>query len=101
MRARGLRLSPKQTREACRWLERWTDWWRRYWRGPAWAPTTYLIVEGLRSCGENAMANDLARRFCRACAKGGMAENFDAKTGTGLRDRAYSWTASVFLLLAP
>lgn len=71
-----------------------------YWRGPVWAPTTYLIVEGLRSCGENAMAADLARRFCRACAKGGMAENFDAKTGTGLRDRAYSWTASVFLLLA-
>lgn len=72
-----------------------------YWRGPVWAPTTYLIVEGLRSCGEKRLANDLARRFCRACAKGGMAENFNAKTGAGLRDRAYSWTASVFLLLAP
>lgn len=72
-----------------------------YWRGPVWAPTTYLIVEGLRSCGETALAADIARRFCRACAKGGMAENFDAKTGAGLRDRAYSWTASVFLLLAP
>ena len=72
-----------------------------YWRGPVWAPTTYLIIDGLRSCGEDRMAKDLARRFCRACAKGGMAENFDALTGAGLRDRAYSWTASVFLLLAP
>jgi putative isomerase len=29
----------------------------------------------------------------------GMAENFDALSGDGLRDRAYSWTASVFLVL--
>jgi len=29
-----------------------------------------------------------------------MFENYDALTGRGLRDPAYTWTCSVFLLLA-
>ena len=29
-----------------------------------------------------------------------FAENFDALTGVGLRDRAYTWTASAYLMLA-
>jgi hypothetical protein len=34
------------------------------------------------------------------CEKSGFAENFDAETGTGLRDRAYTWTASSYLIFA-
>jgi hypothetical protein len=30
----------------------------------------------------------------------GMHENFDAITGDGLRDPAYTWTSSVFLIFA-
>ncbi|WP_188196411.1 hypothetical protein [Nonomuraea sp. SYSU D8015] len=30
----------------------------------------------------------------------GFAENFDARTGEGLGDRAYTWTASAHLILA-
>ncbi len=71
-----------------------------YWRGPIWAPSTMILVEGLRRCGEKELARETARRFCRTCAANGFAENFDAKTGAGLRDKAYTWTASVFLLLA-
>jgi putative isomerase len=71
-----------------------------YWRGPIWAPATLLIVDGLAACGERGLARSIARRFCNLCAAGGMAENFDALTGRGLRDRAYTWTASVFLILA-
>jgi hypothetical protein len=71
-----------------------------YWRGPIWAPSTMLIVDGLARCGEAAFAKDIARRFCDMVAKSGCAENFDALTGEGLCDRAYTWTASVFLLLA-
>jgi putative isomerase len=33
-------------------------------------------------------------------ARSGMAENFDAITGEGLRDPAYTWTSSVFLIFA-
>ena len=71
-----------------------------YWRGPIWAPSTYLIVDGLRRGGETALDDDIAQRFCRLCAQSGFAENFDALTGDPLRDKAYTWTSSVFLLLA-
>jgi hypothetical protein len=71
-----------------------------YWRGPVWAPSTYLVVEGLLDCGEHDLARTIAERFSRTCARNGMAENFNAVTGEGLRDRCYSWTSSVFLLLA-
>ena len=71
-----------------------------YWRGPIWAPSTYIAVCGLERCGEYELARDVAHRFCRLCAKSGFAENFDAVRGLPLCDRAYTWTASVFLLLA-
>ncbi|MDR1711685.1 MAG: hypothetical protein LBR58_07530 [Propionibacteriaceae bacterium] len=71
-----------------------------YWRGPIWAPSTYLILDSLRACGASALAKQIAESFCSLVAGAGMAENFDALTGAGLRDRAYTWTASVFLLLA-
>jgi len=71
-----------------------------YWRGPIWAPSTMLIVSGLRALGREALARKIARRFCRMCARSGFAENFNALTGEALRDRAYTWTSSVFLVLA-
>ena len=38
--------------------------------------------------------------ICRNVSRSGCAENFDALTGAGLRDRAYTWTASVMLVMA-
>jgi hypothetical protein len=70
-----------------------------YWRGPIWAPTTLVVVEGLRACGEAGLADDIARRFLELCARSGFAENFEATTGEPLRDPAYTWTASTFLVL--
>lgn len=71
-----------------------------YWRGPIWAPSTWLAVTGLDASGFPGLADTIAERFCRMCAKSGFAENFDALTGAPLCDRAYTWTSSVFLLLA-
>ena len=71
-----------------------------YWRGPIWAPSTMLVVSGLHAAGEKKMAAQIAQRFCRTCAKSGFAENFDALTGDGLRDRSYTWTASSFMVMA-
>lgn len=71
-----------------------------YWRGPIWAPTTLLAVDGLLNAGAGKLAGQISRRFCQMCAQNGFAENFDALTGKGLRDPAYTWTASVFLVLA-
>ncbi|WP_327287629.1 amylo-alpha-1,6-glucosidase [Streptomyces sp. NBC_01198] len=71
-----------------------------YWRGPIWAPATVLIEDGLRRTGHTDLADDISHRFRALCEKSGFAENFDALTGEGLRDRAYTWTASSYLLLA-
>ncbi|MGC4767373.1 amylo-alpha-1,6-glucosidase [Micromonospora sp. DT44] len=71
-----------------------------YWRGPIWAPSTVLVEDGLRRAGHTAIADDISQRFLALCEKSGFAENFDAETGAGLRDRAYTWTASSYLILA-
>lgn len=71
-----------------------------YWRGPIWAPDTLLLADGLANCGEKDFAKAIAKKFCDMVAKNGCAENFDALTGEGLRDKAYTWTSSVFLILA-
>lgn len=71
-----------------------------YWRGPIWAPSTIMIVDGLESSGEIEFARELKLRYCRMAARSGMSENFDAISGRGLRDPAYTWSASVFLIFA-
>jgi hypothetical protein len=73
-----------------------------YWRGPIWAPSTYLIVDGLRRGGHARLAEIIARRYLNmSCyiAKGNY-ENFDALTGMGLRAPGYTWSASVYMLLS-
>jgi glycogen debranching enzyme len=71
-----------------------------YWRGPIWAPATVLVEDGLRRGGHQRLADEISARFRALCEHHGFAENFDALTGTGLRDRAYTWTAAAYLLLA-
>ncbi|WP_328745304.1 trehalase family glycosidase [Streptomyces sp. NBC_00285] len=71
-----------------------------YWRGPIWAPATVLVEDGLRRAGHHRLSDEISARFRGLCETHGFAENFDALTGTGLRDRAYTWTAAAYLLLA-
>ena len=71
-----------------------------YWRGPIWAPSTLIVEDGLRRGGHAELADTVSARFRRLCEVSGFAENFDALSGAGLRDRAYTWTASVYLVLA-
>jgi glycogen debranching enzyme len=74
-----------------------------YWRGPMWAPATLLIEDGLRRAGHTDLTDltdDISTRFRRLCETSGFAENFNADTGAGLRDRAYTWTAAAYLILA-
>ena len=73
-----------------------------YWRGPIWAPSTYLIADGLRRGGYPELAGKIAKKYLNmSChvAKGNY-ENFDALTGRGLRAPGYTWSASVYMLLS-
>jgi hypothetical protein len=71
-----------------------------YWRGPIWAPSTVLVEDGLRRAGHTHLADEVSRRFRGLCDSFGFAENFNALTGQGQRDRAYTWSASAYLILA-
>ena len=73
---------------------------RGYWRGSIWAPTTLIVVSGLMETGETDLARTIAESFCTMCEQSGFAENFDALTGAAQFDPAYTWTSSVYLVLA-
>ncbi len=72
-----------------------------YWRGPVWAPSTYLIFDGLLKCGEIELARTIAQRFCDMVSKDAtFSENYDALTGKGQYDSGLTWTSSDFILMA-
>lgn len=70
-----------------------------YWLGPLWAPVTYLFIDALRANGYPDFAKRLAYRFFEVTKIGLMAENYDAFTGCGYDDQAFTWSACVFLQL--
>ena len=70
-----------------------------YWQGPIWAPVTYIAIDALYKAGYTEMADRLAEKFCELTLVGGMAENYNAETGTGNDDLAFTWPSAVFLLL--
>ena len=70
-----------------------------YWLGPLWAPVTYLFIDALRANGYSDFAKRLAYRFFEVTKIGLMAENYDAFTGCGYDDQAFTWPACVFLQL--
>ena len=71
-----------------------------YWRGPIWAPVMTMILDGLWQCGEKEFVKMIAKRYVSMIDNAGFPENYDSMTGSGNRDRAFSWTASSFLIIA-
>ncbi|UFN47514.1 hypothetical protein LPC08_16000 [Roseomonas sp. OT10] len=71
----------------------------RYWRGPVWAVVNWMIAEGLRRCGQEAMADRVAGDTRGLIAAEGFSEYFDPLTGQGIGGGTFSWTAAIWLLL--
>ena len=77
--------------------------WGQYWRGGVWAPTTYMVLRGLRACGEERAAARIARRLYNAVAcvwrhTGTFWENYAPETlsyGQPARPDFCGWTALV------
>jgi glycogen debranching enzyme len=72
----------------------------RYWKGPTWVNTNWLIVEGLRNCGEAEVAEALRELTLDLVDESGFAEYFSALTGEGYGAPEFSWTAALVLDLA-
>jgi len=72
------------------------------WRGPTWAPTNYMIFQGLRHYGYHAEARELATRlFDMALLKNPvLREYYNAETGEGLgQTRFWGFTALYYGML--
>ena len=72
------------------------------WRGPSWAPTNYMIFQGLRTYGYKAEAHELATRlFNMALLKNPvLREYYNAETGEGLgQTRFWGFTALYYGML--
>jgi hypothetical protein len=70
---------------------------RRYWRGPTWLNTTWLVAEGLRTHGEEALAQRLCGDMVALVAGAGFREYFNPRTGSGHGTSNFSWTAALLL----
>ena len=71
-----------------------------YVKGPAWAPPTVFIAEGLEQVDARDTASRLRKGFLDNCLRQGMSEHFDAHSGAAQGDPAYNWTAAMFLHFA-
>jgi neutral trehalase len=72
------------------------------WRGSTWAPTNYMIFQGLRQYGYQAEARELATRlFNMALLKNPvLREYYNAETGEGLgQTRFWGFTALYYGML--
>lgn len=66
------------------------------WRGKIWSPTNYLIYQGLKAYGFDAVASEFAKKsaelFMRSWKNFQLCpENFDSRTGEAGRQRYQSW----------
>jgi putative isomerase len=72
------------------------------WRGSTWAPTNYMIFQGLRKYGYNEAAKDLATRLFQMSVEKNavLREYYNAETGGGLgQTRFWGFTALYYAML--
>ena len=70
---------------------------RRYWRGPTWLNTTWLLAEGLRTHGDEPLAQRLCDDMVALVAGAGFREYFNPRTGSGHGTSNFSWSAALLL----
>lgn len=77
---------------------------QQYWRGTAWPPTNYMVYQGLKAYGFDAVAAEFAKKsaalFLRTWDNFQLCpENFDSRSGEGGGRRYQSW-GPLFALIA-
>jgi len=77
---------------------------QQYWRGTIWPPTNYLVYQGLKAYGFDAVATEYAQKslslFLRSWENFQLCpENFDSRTGEAGGQRHQSW-GPLFALIA-
>jgi hypothetical protein len=70
---------------------------RRYWCGPVWINMNWLIADGLRRYGFNALAQELDADSLALMQRSGLREYYDPRDGTGCGATQFSWSAALAL----
>lgn len=70
---------------------------RRYWRGPVWIILNWLLAEGLRRYGFEALAEELRRDSIKLIGRSGFWEHYDPRDGSGCGSPDFSWSAALAL----
>jgi glycogen debranching enzyme len=68
---------------------------KRYWRGPSWLVMNYMIADGLRREGENAVADHIVNTSLELITRSGFAEYYDPLTGEACGGGRFTWTAAM------
>ncbi|MEQ4303863.1 hypothetical protein ABNF97_21195 [Plantactinospora sp. B6F1] len=69
----------------------------RYWRGPVWFNINWLLLAGLRTHGQNGLADVLRSALLDLARRSGHYEYFHPGSGAGIGSPAFSWTAALTL----
>ena len=70
-------------------------------RGFIYHPFNVMLIWGLKACGEEDFASDVASRYCGAMLKAGnLCQSINSFTGAVPRGEWLSWTAGAYLLIA-
>ncbi|NED94687.1 hypothetical protein G1H11_05125 [Phytoactinopolyspora alkaliphila] len=72
----------------------------QYWRGPSWFNMTWMVIQGLRTHDQDALADSLTQHFCALALEHDFPEYVDPWTGAPHGARRFSWTAALALDLA-
>ena len=77
---------------------------QQYWRGTIWPPTNYLVYQGLKAYGFDAVASEFAKKssalFMQSWRNFQLCpENFNSRTGEAGGERHQSW-GPLFALIA-
>jgi len=70
---------------------------RRYWRGPAWLIVNYMLIDGLHSSGQQALAEEITASSLALIEHAGFAEYYDPSTGEPCGGGSFTWTAAMVL----
>lgn len=70
---------------------------RRYWRGPVWIILNWLLAEGLRRYGFEALAEELRQDSIELVRRSGFWEYYDPRDGSGCGSPDFSWSAALAL----
>jgi glycogen debranching enzyme len=69
------------------------------WRGPSWVNSNWLIGEGLRAHGEEALYAHLLDTTCAMIERSGFREYYNPFTAEGFGSRDHSWSTLVLDML--